>query len=189
MRVYATLVPLMLGGCYPDISGTLDPGPAQSGGRVQVTPAEEGDGFTLIVDATSYDDWVAFDLDTMASTDEADPGWDLAARRFEIKLNGGISGEGGVEAASVELPFDAVTEAPADGWRSDLEDADDDDVPEYALAEWYIYDYGSHTLSPSEITYVVRSTASRFYKIRFDGYYDDEGTPALISLTVAELPE
>ncbi|MBX2799362.1 MAG: HmuY family protein [Myxococcales bacterium] len=176
---------LCVAACYPDLSDSLDPGPGTTGGIEPVLTEDGASAF--VVNAASYDDWVAIDLDALGVTDEEGPDWDLAARRFEVKINGGVSGDGGVEVAPSELPFADVVNAPADGWVVDLEDANDDDVPEYALGTWYIYDYDTHELAPAEQTWVIRTTEGAYFKLRFDSYYDDAGTPAQIAVTAQSL--
>jgi hypothetical protein len=177
----------MLAGCLPDISGTLDPGPKDGGGGTTVVDTASGE-VDLVVDATSYDDWVGLDLDLAELADPTGDAWDLAFRRFEVMSNGGISGDGGVEAAPVAgVAFEDLVDAPAEGWRTDAPDANDDDVPEYALVDWYIYDYDTHLLAVNEVVWVVRSTEGALFKLAFDSYYDDNGTPGRISLRFAPL--
>lgn len=177
---------LLSAGCYPDLSGALDPGPPPSDAPTELETT--GDGATLLqIDATDYDLWVYVDLDGFTFVDEGDPTWDLGFRRFEIKLNGGVSGGAGVEASSTEDPFDAVTSPPDTGWATDEADADGDEVPEYALLDWYAYDYDTHELSPVPLTWVIATSEGQHVKLRFDGYYDDNGTPAMIRAIAEQL--
>lgn len=169
-----TVTWLFLAGCYPSLEDTLDPGPTEV--------AQPSDG--VRIDATDYDVWVGLDLDTLAFVDDASASWDLAARRFEVKLNGGVSGDGGVEVADVDP--DAPGQIPAEGWYTDEPDADGDGVPEYALQDWYLYDYETHELSPAPQTWLVRTTEGGIVELAFASYYDDAGTPARILLSVTE---
>lgn len=193
---------LLCGGCLPDISHTLDPGPPPSDEPEVVViipePAETGDTGALpplpvaqiTIDATDYERWVGLDLDTFDPN--ADPDgttWDLRFRRFEVALDGGASGAGGVEVAALdEIPFDEVSQPP-DGalFVTDQPDADGDGIPEYALADWYAYDESTHRLDPVPRTYVVRTTEDVLYRLAFDAYYDENGTPARISLRTGPL--
>src|SRR5688572_30371109 len=79
---------------------------------------DEGDDTTLpppketdcsnehLIDATSMDVWIYFDLESQEIVTPANPDdsteWDLAFQRFKVKANGGASGTGGVEVAEVE---------------------------------------------------------------------------------------
>lgn len=174
MRVLPAI--LSIGCLMPDISDTLDPGPAD--GPSGAT-AEGG----VLVDATDEKLWVAYDLDAGDFSDHAGADWDLAFRRFQVDLAEGLA------AAMIEgVAFADVVEVPADGWRVDEPDADDDGIPEYALGDWYDYDQDTHTLTPAARVYVVESTEGRYHKVAFDGYYDDAGTPARLTFRTAELP-
>ncbi|MCB9766290.1 MAG: HmuY family protein [Alphaproteobacteria bacterium] len=139
------------------------------------TQAREGEVTTTCADATDESAWVSYDLDGAAFTE--DDAWDLGIQRYHVRLNGGVSGDAGVEAAWVEAAsLDAVTEAPADGWRTDEADADADGVPEYAFGDWYDYDPATHLLSPKARVWVVRSGEGALWKLRITGYYDDAGS-------------
>lgn len=155
------------------------------------TVAPDGVLVTTVVDATDAEGWQPLDLDTgLAAEDGA---WELAFSRFRIRVNGGVSGDGGVEvAALVGRAFDDVDRAPADGWTSAWEDGEDDDQePDNAFNngtdDWYDYELSTHTLTPRDVTYVVRSTDDAYFKLRFDDYYDQAGSPAVITFRWAEV--
>lgn len=149
---------------------------------------------TTTVDASDSAAWQHLDLDTGLAATE---GWDLGFSRFRVVSNGGVSGDGGV--LTTALPgqsFEELRRAPATGWMSD-ESADENEAPEFTSAifnafhrtegEWYSYELGSHTLTPEDITFAVVSTEARFYKLRFETYYDDAGSPAILTLRWAEI--
>lgn len=58
-----------------------------------------------VLDATDDTQWVYYDLDTASVIYPTDSGsnnqWDIAFKRFKIKINGGYSGTGGVEVSAV----------------------------------------------------------------------------------------
>lgn len=193
---------LMLAGCAPRLEARDD----DAGGRDASVPRSDGgfpatsgrfvhalgeDGvITTVVDASDGDAWPALDLDTgLADTG----GWDLAFSRFRVRTNGGIHGEGGVQA--VALPgqaFETLTRAPEAGWTTDRPGADG--MHENAFhggpdgaSDWYAYDLATHTLTPRDATFVIASSEARFYKLRFLGYYDEAGSPAHIRFVWAEL--
>lgn len=170
-------VPMMFSmGCLmPDISDTIDPGTDAA-----TTGATASGG--ILVDATDEKAWVAYDLDRGDFTDHKGDDWDLAFKRFQIDLAEGLA------AAVVEgVAFADVVSVPAEGWRVDEPDADDDGIPEYALGDWYDYDQSTHLLSPAARTYVIESTEGRYHKVGFDDYYDDAGTPARLTFRTEEL--
>jgi hypothetical protein len=168
---------LMAAGCAPDLSGDLDPGPPPASGA-------------FVVDATSETDAVGYDLDTTSIVDLSDPAWDLSFLRYFVRVNGGVSGPGGVEAVALPgVAYEEVVEVPADGWATDAPDADGDGVDELVLLDWYVYDYAAHTLSPADVVYVVRSGEGVAHKFSFLSYYDDAGTPAVISFELEVMEE
>ena len=178
--------------CAPDLreDRAVDslPQDADTGGLIT-----DGDTRALTVDATVSDVWVYLDLEDGALVSPADPRqddtWHLALQRYNLAVNGGVSGSGGVEVASVEgRDLDGLIAAPAEGWRTDLADADGDGAPEYALGDWYDYDAATHVLSPANRIYALCDGAGSCFKLSIEGYYDDVGTPAMLSLGWAPLP-
>ena len=138
---------------------------------------------TARVDATSREDWVYWDLE-LGATVTADEAWDLSFQRSTVKVNGGVSGGGGVEVAALPgqyAAFDTTLTAPAEGYVTDADENADGSI-EYALGAWYSYDASTHALSPADMLYVVRSTDGRHYRLRFLSYYDDAGTAGVLSV-------
>lgn len=72
-----------------------------------VLPIDNGPGEVgqLVIDATSSTDFAFIDLDNPAVVSVTDPdtdtSWELAMRRYEVRINGGHGGPGDVEAAIV----------------------------------------------------------------------------------------
>jgi len=175
-------------------SGAVDPEPPVAAPPSAGTPIESehtrtvpaSDGsFASQVDATSMMDWVYFSLQSQREVTPADPGqsqeWDVGFQRSNVKINGGVSGAGGVSVSALSAPFDDVVAPPADGYLEDAEDADMDGSPDYAFAAgdgWYEYDPASHTLSARDTVFVVK-TAGGAFKLQFSNYYDAAGTPAM----------
>jgi len=156
---------------------------------------DEGDGITrALTDATHREKWVYLSLagaaEVRPDAPETSTGWDLGFRRSDIKVNGGVSGLGGVEVAILEgADFTALTRAPAEGWITDEPDGDGDDVPDYAfggVSPWYDYDLTTHLLSPADKVYVVKNVFNAYYKIQFIDYYHDE-TSGMPSFRFAEI--
>jgi hypothetical protein len=187
--------------CACDLVTTVDPPPdahvdvgeAPIGGA-HVTHAVDGAAYLAFVDASSTTDVIYLDLDGGAEVTPADPAgdpsWDVAFKRSEVRLNGGVSGTGGVTAAALDgTDLAAVTVAPASGFVSDAPDgADADTTPDLALGAWYTYDSTTHVLSPADRTYVVHTSAGAYVKIRFAGYYDQAGTSGHPSFRWAIIP-
>lgn len=146
-----------------------------------------------IVDATVDPEWQRFDFDTAQAVTE-EQGWDLAFCRFRVISNGGVSGDGGVEVAVLEgQAFADLIAAPSDGFQTDREDGDDGNMdPDNSFnsseRSWYDYNLDNHELTPGDMTYVIHSSAERYYKFHFENYYDDDnGTPAMLKFIWAEI--
>ncbi len=206
--VLALLLPTFgLFGCAATLEANgITEDSAGTGGRTNTAsniPAESGnfrhsvddDGVVVssIVDAGDYEAWQSLDLDTGRATED-DTLWDLGFQRFHVRTNGGVTGTAGVQI--VALPgttFESVTVAPEEGWTVDHADGDGDEdtLPDNAfndgVNDWYDYDVTTHTLTAKDITYVIASSEERFFKLRIEDYYDDAGTPAILSFRWAEI--
>jgi hypothetical protein len=163
---------------------------------VQNSPDEAGATRTVI-NASTDDSWVYFDLESMADVAPPAPedsvDWDLAFQRFKIKSNGGVSGRGEVEIARVtDVSWDAIETAPSDGYESDAADGEDEnEYPDYVFNSgdtWFVYDPSDHTLSPREVIFVLRSTDANYYKLQMLEYYDEAGTAGFPSFRWTSLP-
>ncbi len=141
-----------------------------------------------VIDATSDSNWAYLDLESATQPDpdtpEDSPDWDLGFRRYRIKINGGVSGTGGMEIVPLYgADYNDTPEVPDDGWVTDEPDDDDeDDLPEYAFDTWFDYDSTTHEVTPADIVYLVRTVEGNLFKLQILDYYDDAGTPAYIHL-------
>lgn len=197
MTRYVTwFMALTLLGCAPtltpdgDDAGVVDSGP-WTGGDIppssgSFTHSVAEGVVTTVVDATSATDWQHLDMDSGHSVEPSE-GWELAFSRFRVRINGGTTGSGGVQVAALDgVAWDDVTRAPEEGWTVPGPDGevDDDTEPDNVFndgeRDWYDYDVETHTLTPRDVTYVVASTEGAFFKLRFEAYYDDAGSPAVV---------
>ncbi|HWB77950.1 MAG TPA: HmuY family protein [Nannocystaceae bacterium] len=171
--------------CAPDLEDDLadDDGGAAEGGE-QITSTVEGEVVHSTIDATDEAAWVRLDLETRAQVDESDDGWDLAFSRFNVALNGGVSGDGGMEAVLLDgVALDDVTSIPSGPWVTDVADGDDHgDDPDYVTAGWYDYDFATHVLTPRPIVYVVKSVEGNAFALQIVAYYDDAGSSGWLQL-------
>lgn len=143
-----------------------------------VTTTSNADGTsTTVVAATSTVDWRLFSFADGEIGNVEDPasatGWDLAFRREVVRVNGGVSGSGTVDAAVLDgIGFDVLAWPPVGGYAVDLpdDDGDGDTVDETVFFTWYDYDYDVHRLHPADRRYVVRTPAGDV-RMRFDTYY------------------
>lgn len=184
---------MMAGGCAPRLetpNDGSDAGPGQPTGPIW--SEDKGDDLTLThVNATDDQRWIYFAPGAPEAVEpelpEMSSSWTLGFRRFHIKMNGGVSGTGGVELVVItDVPFADITQAPADGYIADMPDIaeDEDDLPQYPLStgdtKWFDYNPATHVLTPNQTVYIVRSVEGDYFKMRVTGYYDDAGSPAHI---------
>ena len=160
---------------------TTDATSAATTGTDAQVPADVPIGLeplTFTIDATNREAWVYFSFasgDTVNVEDaENSEAWDIGFQRTQVKLNGGISGPGmGSVVMLTETTFEAVTEAPADGYLADTEDTLA--IVPQSEKGWYIYTGPpAHWILPlEERVFVIKAADGTFAKVRFIGYYKD----------------
>ena len=136
------------------------------------------EAFTFTIDATNREAWTYFSFATgdVIEVEDAEnsDAWDIGFQRTHVKLNGGISGPGmGSAVMLTETTFEAVTEAPADGYREDTEDTLA--IVPQSEKGWYIYTGPpTHWILPLEgRVFVIKAADGTFAKVQFVGYYKD----------------
>lgn len=137
----------------------------------------DGDGVqTTVVHANDEDAPIYFSFSepgAALSAQAIDAGnWDLSFAQTEIRINGGISGDGGVEITWVDELRIGDAETPTDdGWVSDS----DDDLAFAQGKGWYRYDLLNHVVEPRDRLYYVRATDGSIYALEMISYYDYSG--------------
>lgn len=196
-RVYPILFAAALagtGGCAADLRDTLDDDLAPADGGAQIEHTVDGELVDTRIDATDEERWVYLDLESRGQVEVDDPqasdAWDLAFRRYDIALDGGVSGPGGMTAVVLEgQQVEAIDDVPEGPWITDAVDGDDHgDAPDYALGSWYDYDFATHVLTPKAQAYVVRSVEGNAFAIEVLDYYDDAGSSGWLQLRWKPLP-
>lgn len=125
-------------------------------------------GRRVTLDARHPDRWISLDATTGRVHHGRPPGWDLAARRFEVVANGGPSLPG--ETAVALPPGRSAGAAPQEGWTV-TERNEDGDLRHPLLEDWYRYDFFSHLLTPRDRTYLLRTGEGRMLELEFLSYY------------------
>ena len=136
------------------------------------------EAFTFTIDATNREAWAYFSFDSgdVVEIEDAEnsEAWDIGFQRTKVKLNGGISGPGmGSVVMLTETTFEAVIEAPADGYKADTEDTLA--IVPQSEKGWYIYTGPpTHWVLPLEDrVFVLKAADGTFAKVQFIGYYKD----------------
>lgn len=159
----------------------------------------------VLVDASSSDVWVRVDVERGVVDADADSlEWDLAFLRTGIQTNGGDSGPGlgGMRAAPDDLNYDELDASPTYGFSSDAVAGKDSDGTPVSINptsdDWYLYDLGTHIVTPKEQSHYVRRANGDYAKLQVLGYVDGiwgllldplprSTAPQITSLNVAEL--
>ena len=138
---------------------------------------DDGDGVqTTVVHAEDDDKPIYFSFAAPGqalSAEAIDAGaWDLSFAQTEIRVNGGVSGDGGVEVTwADDLGIEDADAAPSEGWVSDT----DDDVAFAQDKGWYRYLLSKHIVEPRARLYYVRATDGVVYAMEMISYYDYSG--------------
>ena len=184
--------------CSDQISADLDL--KATANVATLTNAAEGTGFKSTVDTRAggvppslsyvYAVFTETGLQAVNLSDEAalsSLAWDIAFRRFVIRLNGGSSGPSCVDAAKTSAAYDPLIAPPAGlsyvvddfvgppGGAGDAGCAFKDDgsgltsSPSTALASFYRY---NNCVAMSGQVFVVRTRLGRDVKLTVTSYYD-----------------
>lgn len=164
-------------GCADD----LEPADADivTGGEGKIVTTREADGsYLTTIDATASDAWTAIDFDRGVESTEEDPAWDLAARRFHLKLPVPTTSEGVAVMALGDIGLAEASASASGTWQSD---AEGDPALERGDG-WYSYDPTTHLVSPRPITYLLRTGDGSLRALRIESYYDSFGTAAKLQV-------
>lgn len=118
----------------------------------------------------------------------ADDAWDLLFDGWVIRINGGVSGSGGLSAVPAEgYPFEAIDAAFAASVPNVAYDTDAFGGV-FASHPWYRYNLTGtdHQVWPTYDIYLIRR-GDEVYKIQFIGYYDAAGTSGTVTLRYARV--
>lgn len=133
----------------------------------------------VTLDASDPADWVYFDFSHGATRDRpASDAWDLAFRRFNVRVNGGDGFAGGAGVVDLgDVAFDSVRVLPDTGYVGSLPR----DSINPAIDRWYDYGFTSHLLTPKPRVYAIRTADGRYAKLRFLSYYCPGATPGCMT--------
>ncbi len=153
-----------------------------AGGRVTIEFAVQpgagepmGAAESVVLDGRT--DPVYFDFATGAVSDADD--WDIMLDGFEIRINGGVSGDGNAAALlSLDDDFediDDASDAPSAQYRADAYGG------VFAATPWYRYNLdNNHTIFPTFDVYLI-DTGDTVYKVQVIGYYNVTGDARHVS--------
>lgn len=162
----------------------------------EVTVAPDGDGWVSTVDATAggiteapTQPWIYLrftpdglqkvELDDLQALDSTE--WDIAAKRFGLRLNSGTSGPSTVSAvALVDATYEDVTELPAgatlltESFYDDsctlIDDGSGQGAPGYVLTPWWFY---PGCVGTTLVPFVLELADGSHVKLVVDAYYEE----------------
>lgn len=121
--------------------------------------------------------YIYFSLATgkeVPASDAKTKNWDIAFSKTTIATNGGTSGPGEGGAIVLEKPFDQVSEAPKDGYKTDGDAGFA--IPGGSGNSWYKYDMSVHAILPIPgRTLLVKTANGNVAKVEIISYY--KGAP------------
>ncbi len=154
---------------------------------VPPNPAEVGERLVgpviYTLDSRALDRWTFFDFSRGSVVEvphQFTLEWDLAFQRHKIIANGGATnprGKGAILNLG-EVAFEAITEAPAEGYIADTIaaiHAEGIETENLALKAWYRYNFLTHLLRPKPNLYVIRTADGKSAKMRILSYYCEGG--------------
>ena len=143
---------------------------------------EPGEARTLTVDSSDPERWRYVDLARGTVVEAPGPtGWDLAFRRFEVRVNGGAGSGAGAGVIDLgEVPLDAVRTVPASGYVGMT--ASGRDTTQALLEGWYSYSFTTHVLRPEPRTFALRTATGRHAALEFVSYYCPGAQPGCVTL-------
>ena len=155
----------------PILGADADRGGGNSGG-VQL----------LTVDASDPDTWRHVDLERGTVVEAPGPdGWDLAFRRFEVRVNGGAGGQAGAGVLVLDdVALDSVPSVPVSGYVG--MSARGRDTTHALLDEWYSYSFTSHVLRPTPRVFAVRTARGLHAALEFVSYYCPGAQPGCVTV-------
>jgi len=144
-------------------------------------PAGVGDSLigpaTYTIDASATDRWRTFDFARNSMVEPSggavEGQWDIAFRRFHL-----IAAPGAGILDLGPVPFDAVRELPAAGYRGNTVTGEDTTNP--GVGKWYEYGMLTHLLTSKHHVYGVRTASGHYAKLELLAYYcADAGTACI----------
>ncbi|MEM9456734.1 MAG: HmuY family protein [Myxococcota bacterium] len=168
------------------VDGTISSGDA--------TNAADGDDWVSTVDATAggiveapNNPWIYLrftaeglekvDIDDIQALDSTD--WDIAAKRFGIRLNGGVGGPSTVSAAILDgSTYEEITALPDDAMMASdefydadcnlIDDGTGQGAPNYRLTPWWTY---PGCVATTFVPFVLELADGSHVKLVIEAYY------------------
>jgi hypothetical protein len=163
------------------------------------------DAEEITIDATSFTEWVYISLSSNQIVQVSDPKtdltWDLAFHRWDVRTNGGLSGNGQGAALQLnETELSQVTVAPESGYVTDImiqinmtgmPPVMEDHPANPELAKWMHLDMSEMPplYNMNDKVFVVRTADGNHAKLKFTDYMNDTGVRGHITFEYVLQPD
>ena len=140
-------------------------------GKAKVSPKLSSDGatFTVMIDATSEDDFTYLDIFSLVEGDSSK--YNLRFSKTDIYLSDNTTG-----TIVQDTSFEELIQIP----EQDFTESSDERL------DWYEYKLSTHRVEPEDKIYVIK-IGDDFFKIKFTSYYNEDDDARYVSFLIGAL--
>ena len=140
-------------------------------GNAKVSPKLSSDGmtFTVIIDATSEEEFTHVDLDNLLETDNSD--FSMRFSKTDIFLSDNVTG-----TIVEDIGFEELVNVPEQEFSETSNER----------LDWYDYKLTTHRIEAEDKIYVIKID-KRAYKIKFISYYNEDDEPRYVTFMIGVL--
>ena len=140
-------------------------------GNAKVSPKLSSDGitFSVMVDATSEEEFTHVNLGELEETDEID--YDIRFSTTDIYLSENVTG-----TIIEDKTFEELNDVPNQDFTETSEER----------LDWYDYKITTHRIEVEDKIYIVKINEN-YYKIKFTSYYNDDDEPRYVSFMIGTI--
>ena len=140
-------------------------------GNAKVSPKLSSDGitFSVMVDATSEEEFTHVNLGELKETDEID--YDIRFSKTDIYLSENVTG-----TIVEDKTFEELNDVPNQDFTENSEER----------LDWYDYKITTHRIEVEDKIYIVKINEN-YYKIKFTSYYNDDDEPRYVSFMIGTI--
>ena len=140
-------------------------------GNAKVSPklSSDGETFSVVIDATSEEDFTHVNLGELKETDET--AYDIRFSKTDIYLSENVTG-----TIIEDKTFEELNEVPNQDFTETSEER----------LDWYDYKITTHRIEVEDKIYIVKINEN-YYKIKFTSYYNDDDEPRYVSFMIGTI--
>jgi len=140
-------------------------------GKAKVSPKLSSDGvtFTVMIDATSEDDFTYLDISNLVEGDSSK--YNLRFSKTDIYLSDNTTG-----TIVEDKNFEELVQIPDQDFTENSDER----------LDWYDYKLSTHRVEPEDKLYVIK-IGDNFFKIKFTSYYNEDDEARHVSFLIGAL--